>query len=185
MAEPLNYDEVNMFHRRILMLLFPTALLAFAPLASADTFEYHVTGSGSLNVTFDLSSFEGLINDITPQSGDNLSGTWEGSAVTNFDLSGNSSDCVTGPAASYGGPCFAVSVNNGLSWGVGSISPSFNGVGTFTASSGDISTTVTITDVSTTTPEPSAIVLLASILVVVAVIARKRRASRHIAQTAV
>jgi hypothetical protein len=161
------------------MLLLPTAV-AFVPVLKADTFEYKIISSDAiLNVTFDLSSFENPANNITTLSGDDLSGTVDGSAITAFGISGNSSACAAN-GVSDSGPCW-VAFGNGIEI-TDTFSPTFSGVGTHLRE-GFIEgrtfyTIVTITDLSTV-PEPSAIILLASVLVAVGFITRRRRASRQ------
>jgi len=161
------------------MLLLPTAV-AFVPVLKADLFEYKITSRvGNLSVTFYLPTFETVANDISLLSGNNLSGTMYGQPVTAFGISGgdNSSVCDNGLISAVPGPCWVATSSQNQT---DNISPSFSGPGTYTAGGTDLPTTVTITDISTSTvPEPSGVVLLASVLVAVGFVTRRRLASRQ------
>lgn len=132
--------------------IFTVALigLAVVPSAKADTVVYNVTSTaGSLNVTFDLASFQNPANDITTF----VSGTLFGEPLKGFGISGDSSNCSDGVSFSGPGPCWIATDTQGAS--VASGGPSFSGLGTFTAGG----TTVTITEV-VGAPEPSSVALM-------------------------
>ena len=140
--------------------------MAVVPSAKADTFVYHVTNSADgLSVTFDLPTFENPANNITTF----VSGTLAGLPLTAFGISGNSSECADAHVAAVPGPCW-VGNNTSVSSKIEFTSPSFTGPGTFTLGS----TTVTITDVPTTAPEPSSLALVP--LGLVALLLMRKRA---------
>ena len=166
--------------RRVLLLTLlavglPTAALADSigftnsggtPSAPADTVVYDITStSDGVHVTFDLPSFEEVVNNVTTFT----VATSNSGPITNFSISGNSTDC-SGNGASFPGPCWIAVIGN--SGGLFDIfSPAFTGPGTFVGPD----TTVTITEVSTV-PEPSGLVLLSTTLPVAGlIIMRKRR----------
>jgi hypothetical protein len=166
----------NVFSRRMFILLLPT-VFAFVPALKADVFKYEITSElHSLNISFELASFENPANNIT--SVDGLSGTADGFNVTAFGISGDSSNCDDGLGHSAPGPCWvATQVNNQADEVPG---PIFSGPGTYTSVFADFRTTVKITDITTSTvPEPSGMVLLASVLVAVGFVTRRRLASRQ------
>lgn len=140
--------------RLLTIAFFAVAAAIVAPSAKADTFQYHVTVPGLLDVTFDLPSFENPANDITTFE---PSATFDGMSVLAFGISGNSSGCSDGTDSSSTAPCWVVRTST--VFGVDAGTPSFSGPGTFSANG----TTVTITDIpSSPTPEPTSLLLMGS-----------------------
>jgi len=158
---------------RILLPLL-LAALALAPAANAD-FVYDVTSNvaGNFHVRFDLPIFQQTINEITTLD----VATWDNSSpLTTFSISGGSANCVmTGaPFSPLSGPCF-IAGGPGTILGLGStLAFTFNGPGTFTATDGNILSTLTITEVASV-PEPATIVLLSIPLTGVGLLTRKHR----------
>jgi hypothetical protein len=155
-----------MSHRVIPALLL--ASLAFVPSAKADIFIYDVESSVAvLHVSFQLPIFEQLVVNQMVFSSE----TWDRPLpITSFTLSGGTASCIPGGQA---GPCWSAS--NATDSAATFVSPLFNGTGTFARSVGTINTTVTITDVPSGAPEPSALVLVSSCLLGVGLVVRKRR----------
>jgi hypothetical protein len=167
--------------RRILpALLF--AGLALVPSAKADLFVYDVQYNDpsfiNFHVKFGLPAFQ---QTVVNQTIFDLSTSSLG-PVTGFSISGGPNGCLVNQGGEGGGsvpfgPCF---VAGGLGFGIASpFAPAFNGPGTFSRTAGSSGITVTITDVPTAVPEPSAFVLLSSTLVAVGVVVRKRRFQRN------
>jgi hypothetical protein len=148
-------------------LLLLTSCLALVPSAKADVFEYDVQSTvATLHVKFELPMFEQTVLNQTVFSLE----TWDvPPPFTSFSLSGGSASCSPGGNA---GPCWLAT--DGTHTASAFVSPLFNGPGMFTASLGDIKTTVTITDVPSG-PEPSAVLLLSSCLLGVGLVVRTRR----------
>lgn len=128
--------------------------------AKADTFVYQVTATNeNLDVTFELPTFQEYVDTTIFTQATSAFGP-----VTEFELSGDSSPCSLNGLIEPG-PCWqadTVAPGGGCCL-LASTSPSFSGPGTFTATdpvNGD-TTTVTITDVSGTVPEPSSFALIA------------------------
>jgi hypothetical protein len=166
--------------RRILpALLF--AGLALVPSAKADSFVYDVLYNDpsfiTFHVMFELPTFQ---QTVVNQTIFDLTTSSRG-PVTGFSISGGPNGCLVNQGGEGGGsvavgPCF---VAGGLGFGVASpFAPAFNGPGTFSRTAGSLGITVTITDVPTAVPEPSAFALLSSALVAVGVVVRKRRFKR-------
>jgi hypothetical protein len=152
-------------------LVIPALLLAsvaLVPSAKADVIIYDVRSSlDAVHVTFQLPMFEQLVVNQTVLSSE----TWDKPLpITSFNLSGGSSSCIPGGAS---GPCW--SANNATDSASTSVSPLFNGPGTFTISSGGVNTTVTITDI----PEPSGLVLVSSGLLGIGLMVGNRRLRRR------
>lgn len=166
------------FCRRLFMLLLPT-VVALVPALKADTFEYKITSTfADLSVAFDLSSFENPANDITTF----LSGTLGGHTLIAFGISGDSNfNCDDGHGdMGSGRPCWVARNDTDTFSYTDYQIPAFSGVGTYTYTNPDSGafTTIAITDLSTV-PEPSAIILLASVLVGVGFVTRRRLASHQ------
>jgi hypothetical protein len=160
-------------------LLLLTSCLALVPSAKADIFKYDVQFTQGTtiqaHVIFELPSFQETVDNQTTFD----LATWvAGLTLNDFSTSGNSTACVVG-LVSVSGPCaiFASFSGTNLAGDIvltAPFVPTFSGPGTFTKSSGDLSTTVIIMDISAV-PEPSAFVLLASCLLGVGLVVRKRR----------
>ena len=134
------------------------SLMLLPSRVKADTFVYNVTSTFvGLDVTFDLPTFQETVTNLTTFTTQNT--TLDG-PVTVFSLSGNSAGCSAMGVVVPTGPCFSGVTATSLPFST-FVSPSFTGPGTFTVSEfGEITTTVTITDVPSGVPEPSSLALL-------------------------
>jgi hypothetical protein len=156
--------EMSILRRLRVPLL--AVCLALVPSAKADIFVYDVQSSfNSLHVRFELSSF---VQDVVDQTVFDIATSAQGT-ITRFDISGGSAGCDNGSSAYGFGPCW-LAVTGTANWGENG-TPSFTGAGTFSFRD----TTVTITDVPSSVPEPSALVLLSSGLLAVGLVVPKRR----------
>ena len=147
------------------------------PTAKADTFVYQLTSTiENLDVTFDLPTFQEFV-DTTAFTHDTSS---EG-PVTELILRGNSTDCSLG-LVTVGGPCFVGELGEMSPVGfIADASPSFTGPGgPFTSTSFGDTTTLTITDVPITTPEPSSLALI--LFGLVALLVMRKRMTRQLAR---
>ena len=126
------------------------------PTAKADTFVYQVTSTlSNVDVIFDLPSFQEVVTTTTFTLA-----TSSGGPITEFGLSGNSTGCSIAAGSASPGPCF-IAFGPAAGVVVDNLSvPSFTSPGTFTGMSGPITTTVTVTEVTGTVPEPSSLALV-------------------------
>jgi hypothetical protein len=158
-------------------------ILLLGSSARADIFVYELQSEfESVHVKFELPSFEEVIPDQTAFD----IATWTLGTITDFALSGNSSNCpsflplLIGPLP---GPCWETKTTSGALFAQAGLTSdfasfAFSGPGTYTAYSGisGSATTLTITDVPSSVPEPTSILLLASIAGAVVWRVRRRMA---------
>jgi hypothetical protein len=142
------------------------ASLTLALAAKADTFVYDVTSHLNLpldlHVRFELPSFE---QDVVNQTVFDVATASDGT-INSFSISGGTT---------FPSPDWTVNTTGGIT--TSRVSPSFNGPGTFTATLAQFneSTTVTITDIPSSVPEPSSWILLSLAVAASGTVVRTRR----------